>query len=488
MKRKLFFIILSIITLYLILLIPEPKPDIVDSVQPEPFEWKQDKYWDHLESLFIKALDENPEFINNTIELKLGEIDRFIERLQTKNVDVESAVFDSLENSIFELAPYLAVQPEQIKSFIEKCSRIRIIINKQSQDWNLNSRVVRDRIYRLLYGTRLAIEEIILQSAEIKIPTLVIVHEEPSAAPKSEMLGVTIHSGDILVSRGGAPTSALIARGSDYPGNFSHVALVHVSEKDSKVSIIEAHIEIGVAIADIEKYLQDKKLRVMVLRPKSNHPLLLADPMIPHKAATDALNRTTNQHIAYDFKMDYDNPDKLFCSEVASSVYKNYGINLWMGISRISSEGLKRWLADFGVRNFITQEPSDLEYDPQLQVVAEWRDYQTLTDDHLDNAILDVMLEGANAGDILSYEWYMLPIVRVLKTYSWILNQFGAAGPIPEGMSATSALKNEFFSQKHKEIKSQLIESYNNFKEENGYYPPYWEIIRLAREAKSSFK
>ena len=37
-----------------------------------------------------------------------------------------------------------------------------------------------------------------------------------------------------------------------------------------------------------------------------------------------------------------------------------------MGISRISSPGVARWLAAFGVRRFETQEPSDLEYDPQL--------------------------------------------------------------------------------------------------------------------------
>src|ERR1043166_4780287 len=30
----------------------------------------------------------------------------------------------------------------------------------------------------------------------------------------------------MLVSRGGAPTSALIARGSDYAGSFSHLACV----------------------------------------------------------------------------------------------------------------------------------------------------------------------------------------------------------------------------------------------------------------------
>jgi hypothetical protein len=54
---------------------------------------------------------------------------------------------------------------------------------------------------------------------------------------------------------------------------------------------------------------------------------------------------------------------------------------LWMGISHISSPGLRKWLSAFGVTHFETQEPSDLEYDPQLVVVAEWRDPETLRKD-----------------------------------------------------------------------------------------------------------
>jgi hypothetical protein len=60
------------------------------------------------------------------------------------------------------------------------------------------------------------------------IPPLVDCFDEPSRTHVANVLGMAIHIGDILVSRGGAATSALIARGNDYPGNFSHVAIVYV--------------------------------------------------------------------------------------------------------------------------------------------------------------------------------------------------------------------------------------------------------------------
>ena len=213
----------------------------------------------------------------------------------------------------------------------------------------------------------------------------------------------------MLVSRGGYPTSALIARGNDYPGNFSHVGLVYVDSATNEISVIEAHIEVGVAITTAEGYLADKKLRLMVLRPRADLPALVADPMLPHRAAGKILARARAEHIPYDFAMDYGDPSGLFCSEVASTVYKDEGVTLWMGLSTISRLGIRTWLAELGVKHFETQEPSDLEYDPQLVVVAEWRDPVDLKQDHLDNAVLDAMLEGADQGVELTYPWYKLP-------------------------------------------------------------------------------
>jgi hypothetical protein len=156
-----------------------------------------------------------------------------------------------------------------------------------------------------------------------------------------------------------------------------------------------------------------------------------------------------------------------------------------MGISHLSSPGLQRWLSDFGVRYFETQEPSDLEYDPQLTVVAEWRDQETLTKDHYDNAVTEVMLEGAEKGDELAYQWYLLPVVRLAKAYSAVLNLIGEVGPVPEGMSSTSALRNVWFSDRHEAIAKRLAENAEHFRQDQGYKPPYWELVKLARAAKS---
>ncbi len=482
LRKRLTILTVTLISLYGLLLWPDASPDLPAIESSEAFLWDRDAYWSHLENQFVQARTSDSLQLNNDISTQLASANALLDSCQSTVLTPDSPVLAQLETTVFELGPVIAARVRYLPQFIQFQNRLRLELKEQSQNWNMSSGAARDRLYRLLYGCRTAVEEVMLQVND-NIPPLIMATDEPSATPSAPMLGVTLHSGDILVSRGGAPTSALIARGNDYPGNFSHVALVHVNETSRKISIIEAHIEIGVAVADVTRYLMDTKLRVLVLRLRADHQALVADPMLPHKAASMALDRALREHIAYDFAMDYEDNSKLFCSEVASAPYSQLGVTLWMGISHISSPGVQSWLAAFGVRHFVTQEPSDLEYDPQLRVVAEWRDPETLWKDHLDNAVIDAMLERAETGDRLNYDWYLLPVGRLLKGYSMINNLFGHAGPVPEGMSATSALTNDWFSRRHATVKSRVIELAHEFGRNNRYRPPYWELVKLARTA-----
>jgi hypothetical protein len=94
------------------------------------------------------------------------------------------------------------------------------------------------------------------------------------------------------------------------------------------------------------------------------------------------------------------------------------------------------------------------------------------------------MLEGAENGDELTYQWYLLPLARMVKAYSVILNLFGRVGPIPEGMSATAALRSTHYSALHDALVEALTVKAEQFRKERGYEPPYWELVRLAREAR----
>lgn len=464
-----------------VLAIPAPPPPVPDApASGGPFAWSADSLWQALEASYRAARDQGCDRVGPAARQELAAIAGLVGALDSLTLDPDDPLLGAAESRFLALGASVAACPALLADYLQQAGRLRDAVKRQSTRWDLALRAPRERLYRSLYGARAAVEEVMLHHPA-SAPALLPGVAEPSVTPAATVQGVTIHSGDMLVSRGGYPTSALIARGSDYPGNFSHIGLVHVDGATGVVSVIEAHIESGVAVTSADGYLRDKKLRVMVLRPRADLPRLLADPQLPHAAATRALARARAGHVPYDFAMDYTDPSRLFCSEVASSAYGDLGVTLWTGLSTISRPGLRRWLAGFGVRHFATQEPSDLEYDPQLVVVAEWRDPAALLQDHIDNAVVDAMLERADTGHDLRYAWHRLPLARVAKAYSWARVRLGGHGPIPEGMSSASALRHQAFVDAQRALATAVRAAVSRRTGERGYPPPYWEIVEIAR-------
>ncbi len=487
-KSRLLWIVAILLAASAFLLLPPAEPVPGPLPPRQPFLWNQDERWEGLEERFAALRPIGCSSIEPRLDSSAAAAEEMINRLNAKPHGPNDTLLTDLESLLFSMAPAVAVCPDRAQQYLGLVAWMRAALKDQTLQWDMNDLVTRQRTYRLLYGGRAAAEEVLLQVPREDIPPLMAGDDEPSQTPACEVLGVQIHSGDILVSRGGAPASALIARGNDYPGNFSHVAIVYIDPDSLVPQVIESHIERGVAVASFKQYLEDTKLRIMVLRLRSDLPVMTADPRLPHRAAELALTRARKRHIPYDFAMDTQDTTGMFCSEVVSSAYAALGVKLWMGMSTISSPGVAGWLADFGVRHFETQEPSDLEYDPQLRVVAEWRDPDALLKDHVDNAITDALLEGAEAGEKIPVRWYMVPVARMVKFYSSLLNLMGKIGPIPEGMSAASALRHQWLVDRHNLMREGVLRGVDEFRRDKGYTPPYWELLKMARIEKSRIR
>jgi hypothetical protein len=471
---------------YLLLLLPEPPPSLAAAGRGEaarPFAWQQDAYWERLEAGFARARAAGCDAIRGDARARLDALADTVDRLGHGTHAPGAPILAEAEARVFDAALAVAACPALLPETVQLTSRLRDAVKRQSERWDPRDRRGREALYRVLQGSRAAIEEAILQAPpDAAPPDLTPGADEPSATPSVLLHGVRIHSGDVLLSRGGAATSALIARGNDFPGSFSHVALVHVEAGTGRVRIVEAHIERGVAIATPEEYLRDRKLRVLVLRPRADLPAVAADPLLPHAAATAALARAEAGRIAYDFAMDAQDPTRLFCSEVAGQAYRKLGVELWPAASHISSPGVRAWLAALGVRHFETLEPADLEYDPQLRVVAEWRDVDALRKEHHDNAVTDAMLAAAEAGAPLRHDPLKLPLARLAKAWSVGLNAAGKVGPVPQGMSATTALRSQWYTAEHARLRARVDARAAEHLAARGYPPPYWRLVQLARE------
>jgi len=102
---------------------------------------------------------------------------------------------------------------------------------------------------------------------------------------------------------------------------------------------------------------------------------------------------------------------------------------------------------------------------------------------HVDDAVTDAMLMSAPAGAPLGYNPAMLAVTRVAKGYSLLLNAMGKIGPVPEGMSATTALRVKAYRKAHSVAAAMVVARAAAFKSKDGYNPPYWRLLELANES-----
>ena len=397
--------------------------------------------------------------------------------------DVPFDLLDRLTTLQFALAVRGAAHSSLLPRVQDFFVDTRVTLMRAAAGWSMN-RCSHEAIYRVLFGGRIALDEALVQAGNDALAPLLQVEDIPSATPSIMVEGVRIHSGDILLSRGGAPTSALIARGNDFPNTFSHSALAHVDPVSGEATVIESLIETGSVLTTVEDYLERTTHRILVLRLRPEHPALVDDPLLPHRAADALLATLWEEHIPYDFAMEWEDASAAFCSEIVFHAFLERGVELWTVRSSITAPGLVRWLGTMGVRQFTSLLPSDIEYDPQLGAVVEWRDAPALMNFRLDNAIIDVLLEEADRGSELSYAWYALPVARLLKAFSVSQALVGETPRIPTGMSASTALRvDALVSKVQPVVKAELVLRADSFRETNGYEAPYWVLVQLARES-----
>jgi len=200
-----------------------------------------------------------------------------------------------------------------------------------------------------------------------------------------------LRSGDLLVSRGNAITSAAIARMAKVPGQFSHLAQLYIDPVTQKRWILEAHIEIGSTVRTFDEYAADGNFRVMVLRMRDpEHQSVAAQAAAIQyrrlKAASDQ-----NTAIPYDFGMRLSDSSELFCSEVAYEGFQKASqgsLIIPLFLSRIEPKN-RDFLDRIGIQESQSFMPSDLDVDPRFEVLAEWRDVSRISHVRRKDIVLD---------------------------------------------------------------------------------------------------
>ncbi len=212
-------------------------------------------------------------------------------------------------------------------------------------------------------------------------------------------------SGDIIIVRTSSFVSAIISRIGDEDGQLSHAAMLYVDDKGEK-QIIEALYSKGVVIVPFDEWRKnDRHARVVLFRYRDEN---LA------KKAAKKLNDSIHHRweygdpILYDFKMT-PRSDRYFCSELVQHAFRLIGENRIPAFpTSFQAFADHSFLDDFAIEATQAFAPSDMEVEPLVDVVAEWRDYDITRDVRIEDVVQTKVLNW------MSHKHYYLK--RTLKS------------------------------------------------------------------------
>ena len=200
-----------------------------------------------------------------------------------------------------------------------------------------------------------------------------------------------LKSGDIILSRGKAYTSAAISSLGEFDTQFSHLSVVY-RDDSGKLWTVESHIEVGAFVRPIEDHINDKNFRSVIYRFDDEYLAYEASKFIYFKVKNAS---DTTGNIFYDFAFDQESSENLFCSEIASHAFDHVSrdqVRLPMFKSKLQSRK-PRFVQKLGIKSLESFVPSDIEVDPRFKMLAEWKHAAGIQDALEKDAVLRAMYE-----------------------------------------------------------------------------------------------
>lgn len=277
--------------------------------------------------------------------------------------------------------------------------QLRLLIHEKTKAFYFNDNVTPSCIAKTRLTLRYSrfIEEFIgewlIQNSGEKPSKTAFQGSSPASFLNPQFEQLKFQSGDILLIRSHSFVSATIARIGDEDGQFSHAALVYVPDPKAPPMVIESTAQHGVSIHPLKDVLDSHAPRILVYRHSDS---AMAASAAQKMATFVQQKENQGEIIAYDFHLDLNSSETYFCTELVQTAFIMAGslptdLPIFPTSMAIFEDHV--FLKQMGIRSLVTFAPSDIEVDPYLTLIAEWRNLELTGKTRLQDAILTSVLD-----------------------------------------------------------------------------------------------
>ncbi len=239
-----------------------------------------------------------------------------------------------------------------------------------------------------------------------------------------------LKSGDILITKGNFFFSGSLAKIGVQDTHFSHQGIIYKDhERDNQFFAAEAHPEIGATVRPLSVMNNnDRNVRTLVMRFKDE---ALSDRA--GKYGYDLVKKASDSgvNIPYDFWMNFDEEEYIFCSELVTIAFDKASDGQVMFPMYPTEIELKKsnFAKKLGIESQQALHPGDLEYDPTVETVVEWRDYSRIMENLVKDEILHKLYEWM---EIEGYELKNSAIATIHESVTYHVRKWPVFGKILE--------------------------------------------------------
>lgn len=222
-------------------------------------------------------------------------------------------------------------------------------------------------------------------------------------------LAANLQTGDIIVTRSAASVSGVVSRVSDHPHHYAHLALVFRDEETGAVTTKEMLIETNLVKMSIDRWHERKLSRVGVFRFRPEYQEKVQEAFKNLKESIETVESARGRFV-YDFR--YDDGASVRRRQPANletplGLLSRYPRTHCSGLLEICVSPLipgfpafpsslnevdERFLDYLRMSTRELFMPSDLEIDPYVELIAEWRQPSRLRETQVMDVVVDSML------------------------------------------------------------------------------------------------